>query len=517
MEDNNKEDNNINENKTPKNKTKLTEKISLTFRKRLLVDGTITFLIIAILCVGYISLNLWVRELNLNDIDLTVNKRYTLSDASKQAISKVNQDIKVYVYGFKDDSNFIGLLKQYHNTNNRIQYEFLTEETNPALIQKYNLESGYAIVILECGEAQKVIDASSEFTTYDYTTSESIDVTEQVMTNSILSLTEENKPKIYFVEGHNEYTISEMSVLSTYLKNEAFETESLNILTNGTIPEDCDILAIMSPTADYFETEVNEIKNYINKGGNIYFTMDTDFNNTQFPNLQLILDEYGCSIQNGYVVEQENGRYASESYPYIILPEISQENQITSDIYSISEKSPIILKFAAKINYKDDDTLSSLNVSKETLLSTSNSAIFITNVMATDLNEALKTTENGKVDLSAIFNKKVVSTNEQGEETTNNSELILVTCGRFIADTEVSELGSSYPISAYGSNKDFVINGLSYLGKKENILTIRKDISATRYVSSETQDRIVKSIIFIVPILIVFIGIMIWIHRKNRK
>ena len=180
-----------------KNKTKLSEKISLAFRRRLLVDGAITFLIVAILIVGYISLNLWVRELDLEDIDITENKIYTLSDASKQAIANVNQDIKIYAYGFKEDSNFINFLKQYQKVNDKIHYEILTEENNPGLIQQYNLESGYSIVILECGEARKLIDASTEFTTYDYSSYESIDVTEQVMTNSILSLTEENKPKIH--------------------------------------------------------------------------------------------------------------------------------------------------------------------------------------------------------------------------------------------------------------------------------------------------------------------------------
>ena len=501
-------------NEEKKNKAKIMEKISLTFKRKILVDGMITFLLIVVLCVGYVSLNLWVRTLNLEDIDFTANKRYTLSDASKQAISKVNQDIKIYVYGYKEDSTFIGLLKQYCNTNDKIHYEIITEENNPALIQQYSIQEGYFVVILECGEAKKVIDASSEFTTYDYTTYESVDVTEQVMTNSILSLTDENKPKI---TGHNEYNLSEMTVLTNFLKNEAFEYDTLNIFSSEAIPEDCNILAIMSPTIDFFETEITEIKNYINKGGNIYITMDTDFKNTQFPNLQLLLEEYGCSIQNGYIIEQENGHYANANFPYLILPEVSQSNKITADIYSA--KTQLILMFASKIVYKDDQTLSSLNVTKETLLSSSDNSLFITNVMTSNLNDALKSAEKGKSDISALFSKEIATTNEQGEETTNNSEMILVSCGRFIADTNVSELGASYPLSAYGSNKDFVINGLSYLGKKENNLTIRKDIAGTsyKYTASESQDRVVKVIIFCVPLLIIFIGVFIWLNRKKRK
>src|SRR5699024_6379027 len=175
----------------------------------------------------------------------------------------------IYCYGFLEDSTFVDLLKQYNKVNDKIKYEMLTEESNYEMIQEHDLQEGYTVLILKSGEAEKVVDASTDFTTYDFTTGQSVDTTEQTMTNSILSLTEENKPKIYFVQGHNEYKLEETSVLTTYLKNEAFEYDSLNIATAGAIPEDCDILAILSPDKDILDTEAQAIKDYINKGGAI--------------------------------------------------------------------------------------------------------------------------------------------------------------------------------------------------------------------------------------------------------
>lgn len=498
-----------------KNKVKLSEKISLTFRKKLLINGTKTFLIIAILITAYIALNLWIQDLDLPEIDVTENKIYTLSDASKQAIEKVEQPIKIYAYGFEEGSSFIGFLKQYHNVNEKIEYEIITEENNAQFIQQYNLEPGYSVVILTSGESKKIIDASQEFSQYDYTTYQSIDTTEEVMTNSILALTEENKPKVYFVEGHNEFTTSEMTVLSTFLKNEAFESSTLNILTENAIPDDCDILAIMSPTTDFFEPEVQIVKNYINKGGKIYFAMDTIFENKSLPNLQQILDEYGVTIPNGYIIEQEQGAVASKDYPYLIIPTVSQTNKITSDIYTA--KTKIILMFASKLQYKDDATLSSLNVSKETLLSSSDKSLFISNVTTSNLNEALQNAEVGSSDISALLTKTIKTTDESGAEKTVDSQMIVVTCGRFIADTKVTELGSSYPLSSYGSNKDFVINSLSYLGNKGNILTVRKDFSSSTYTPTAQQNIIVLCIIFIIPIAIILMGVIIWTYRKKRK
>ena len=499
-----------------KNKVKISEKFSLFLRRKLLIDGLITFLIVAILCVGYVSVNLWVKELDLPEIDVTENKIYTLSDASKKAIENVDKEIKVYAYGFEENSSFINFMKQYNAVNDKITYEILTEENNAPLIQQYNLTPGYTIVILESGESKKVIDASTEFSTYNQITNEAIDTTEEVMTNSILALTEENRPKVYFLQGHDEYALTELNALASFLKNEAFETDTLNLLTSENVPDDCDILAIMSPNSDFFEVEVQKIKSYINKGGKIYFAMDTIFEDKSFPNLQLVLDEYGVSIKNGYVVEQEKDRFATADYPYIIIPEASQNNKITADI--ASAKTQIIFMFAGKLEYKDEATLANLNVTKETLLSTSDKSLFIKNVKTADLNSALASSEPGAADVSALLTKSIPSKNESGEDEFLSSEMIIVTCNRFISDVVVKELGSSYPLAAYGSNKDFVINGLSYLGDKGNIVTVRKDMTASStYLATDQQKLIVIAIIFLVPLFIIFIGIVVWRFRRRRK
>ena len=57
--------------KQDKEKIKLSEKLALNFRKKWLVSGIQTFLIVAILIMGYISLNLFVRQLDLPQIDVT--------------------------------------------------------------------------------------------------------------------------------------------------------------------------------------------------------------------------------------------------------------------------------------------------------------------------------------------------------------------------------------------------------------------------------------------------------------
>ena len=174
------------------NKVKLSEKLLLNLRRKWLVNGAKTFLIIAILIASYIALNLWTNKLDLPEFDITNNKIYTLSDASKKALENITEDVKIYAYGFDENDQLMKFLKQYNKANPKITYERLTEENNYQKIKENDLQEGYHIIIIESGDSKKVIDASYEFSTYDYTTFQQIDTTEQALTNSILFKSADN-------------------------------------------------------------------------------------------------------------------------------------------------------------------------------------------------------------------------------------------------------------------------------------------------------------------------------------
>lgn len=500
-------------NENNENKVKLSEKFSLALTRKWLVNGTKTFLIIAILIAAYICLNMWLQTQELPKLDVTENKIYTLTDASKKAIEKINQDVTIYVYGYNEKSTLFDLLKQYNKANEKIKYELLNEENNYEMVKEHDLKEDYVVLIIKSGESEKVINAATDFYSYDYTTYQRIDTTEQTLTNSILSLTEENKPKVYFVEGHQEFGSNDTPTLRAYLTNEAFIVDNLNIATRNEIPADCDILAIMSPNTDILDSEAQLIKNYINNGGNVYFSMDVISQTIALPNIQSILDEYGVSVQNGYIVEFGENK-SNGNFPHIFMPEVSSTNKITADIYT---DSYMWLVYSARLQFKDEETLKNLNVTKETLLSSTEKSGFITDIEA-DMNTAVSNVkEFGSSEIASLVTKKIVTTNENGEEQTKESKLVIAASGNFVSDYQISALSSNYPLSYLGSNKDFVINAMSYLGDKENTITIRKDMANSTYTPTDVENRVVLTIIFAIPLIIILIGIIVWSYRQKRK
>ena len=95
--------------------------------------------------------------------------------------------------------------------------------------------------------------------------------------------------------------------------------------------------------------------------------------------------------------------------------------------------------------------------------------------------------------------------------------MIVVANTVFASDYTVEGVSSSYPISYMGNNKDFMLDSISNLTKKNDVIKIRKDMSTATYTPTEQQNAIVLTIVYAVPILIIIIGIFVGTYRKRKR
>lgn len=504
---------------TLKEKKSFKETVILMFRKKWLTSTTQTALLVAILVAAFIGINLYVRNyVELPEIDVTENKIYTLSDASKEAVANIDENVKMYIYGFEEDSSLISFVKQYTKVNNKLSYEILTEQSNLAKVQEYELSEGYQIIVLETDISSKIIDTAHDFYSYDYTTGQEVDLTEQTLTNSLLSITTENKPKIYFTTGHDEYSIDEdLGVLSTYLKNESYTVSNINLLTSGKVPDDCNLLILMAPYKDLVESEVNAILDYINKGGDLLITSDVGNMTEGYANLQKIYNQFGVSLNHsGYVYETASNKMLS-NYPSIFMPEVSASNDITADIYT---DGAVWLAYSGRLNFVSAEQLTALNVSREDILTSSENALFITDI-SQNSTTAAETAEQGKSVIASLLTKTITPAVEAAEgveaQDAIESKLMIMANANFITDYVIEQLSPTYPISYLANNKDFMLNTISNLTYREDTLKIRKDMSTSTYTPTAEQHAIVLIIIFAVPIIIIVSGIVVWNLRRRKR
>lgn len=493
------------------NKEEKENKFIQTIKKKWLINGTKTLILVALLILIFIAINMWTQSLNLNPIDLSQDKLYTLTDESQEKVKNIQKDVNIYFVEYEEgDSNF-DLAKQYTNANEKIKVEIVNASSRPDLASKYGLETGNQGIIVECGDKYKVL-TSSDLVTYDTSTYETISIAEQKLTSAIKSVTSDVIPKVYFLEGYSEFSLSSnMQYLNIYLANEVNEIKTLDLLSSGKVPDDCDTLVITTPSKDFDEIATNAIIDYINSGKNILWLNAALTKQTDMPNVAKILAMYGVKpFEKGVIRETDSSKMISGSAD-LIKPEI-EYSTITKDIYNTTG---LIFLNATKINLVDETALEELKVSKTELLHASDASYFRTD-FTIQTNSIADNEEKGKFLIGAELSKTVSSANEETGEKEKMSKLVIYGENYFITDYQIN---SSYStgIIQLAYNKDLVLNSMSYLVNRQEDITARKNTGTVTYTATEQQDIIIRVVIFAVPILIIIAGIIVWIIRRRKK
>ncbi len=493
------------------NKEEKENKFIQTIKKKWLINGTKTLILVALLILIFIAINMWTQSLNLNPIDLSQDKLYTLTDESKEKVKNIQKDVNIYFVEYEEgDSNF-DLAKQYTNANEKIKVEIVNASSRPDLASKYGLETGNQGIIVECGDKYKVL-TSSDLVTYDTSTYETISIAEQKLTSAIKSVTSDVIPKVYFLEGYSEFSLSSnMQYLNIYLANEVNEIKTLDLLSSGKVPDDCDTLVITTPSKDFDEIATNAIIDYINSGKNILWLNAALTKQTDMPNVAKILAMYGVKpFEKGVIRETDSSKMISGSAD-LIKPEI-EYSTITKDIYNTTG---LIFLNATKINLVDETALEELKVSKTELLHASDASYFRTD-FTIQTNSIADNEEKGKFLIGAELSKTISSANEETGEKEKMSKLVIYGENYFITDYQMN---SSYStgIIQLAYNKDLVLNSMSYLVNRQEDITARKNTGTVTYTATEQQDIIIRVVIFAVPILIIIAGIIVWIIRRRKK
>lgn len=480
------------------------KKIIEIIKKKWLQDTTKTILLVAILLIAFISINTLIQKLDLQDIDITKNKLYTLSEESKNQVKNIEQTVTIYLIGFEDKTSLNDLLKQYTKQNENIKYETIKNIEDRADIKaKYQITDETQVIIVETAERNKILTINDLYT-YDYTTYKQIDISEQKITNAIIDLTIAKKPKVYFLTGHNEYGINtHLTVLNAYLTNETNDVESLDLLVKGEIPEDADTIVINTPSKDFSEKEVEIITQYINKGGKILWMNDPELTKNKYPNTQKILDMFGITFSEGIIIEQDTNKMISGT-PNFIIPNVSNTNATKN----IATDGGVLLINSGKINIVNDEKLEELKVTDQDILTTSNKALFRTEVSNSNTSK-ISSDEQGTFTIATKLTKEI------NENTT--AEMYIIASNLFITDYPITVGNNQTPAIYFYNNKDLVLNIIAELTNREDTITIRKDTGTISYTATEQQDKIIKIIIFTIPAIIILIGIIVWQTRRRKK
>lgn len=465
---------------------------------------TLTLLLVAIIICAYLAINFAIEKAEIADIDLTKEKLYSISQQTKDKLQNLDTDITISIYNFGD--SMIDLANQYARLNEHIKVEKVEDLlSKTSWKNEYGVTDKDAFVVVSNSNREKLLQ-SYDLYTIDYSTYQQIDITEEKITNAILDITIVAKPKICLLTGHNVYSDVYFQYLQNAFIEEANEVEGLNLITAGKVPDDCKVLVITALKEDLKEIERDRIIDYIKKGGEILLLLDPNLDNVKLPNFQKVLDEYGVSVSNGVILEGDSNKMVSGA-PNFVIATINNSSSITKNM---TMDLNVCLINPGKLTIASDDQLKDKNVTTEILATVSDKAFYRTDLQSSSQTKISSDEDAGGSTIAAILTKQI------NDETA--SKLVVFSNTVFATNTQIPMSQTYMPYAMdFSNNKDVILNSISYLTEREDNITIRKNIEIVNYDVTEAQDKIILTIIFTVPVLIVVIGIVVWLLRRRKK
>jgi hypothetical protein len=152
----------------------------------------------------------------------------------------------------------------------------------------------------------------------------------------------------------------------------------------------------------------------------------------------------------------------------------------------------------------DANALDSKNVKGNVFIKTSETSYYTENVA----NIANTTDNMGSFNIAELLEKNV------GEE--EISSLVIYSSARFGSDYAITSNGSAFV--NLGNNLDILLNTVAFLTDRGDTIRIRKTTENV-FITEATnqQSRIVVTIIFSVPIIIILVGMIVPLVRRRRK
>lgn len=469
--------------------------------RKALKNGSFSMLYTVILVAVIVVINLIVGEIpeKYTQIDVSSQKLYTISDETVKFLKELQQDVTIYhiVQNGNEDEILEKMLTRYEETSDHIAVEKKDPVLYPNFISQYTQEqvSDNSLVVVN-GEKSKVISYNTLYeTNYDYYTGSSSTTGfdgEGQIDSAISYVTSEDIPVVYTLQGHGELEIN--SSLTESLERANYQVENLNLLTEENVPEDTGCLVISSPQTDISEEEAEKIISYLEKGGKAMIF--TDYANVEMPNLKKVLENYGITIKDGVVLEEDTKHYIMQ-VPYYLVPDI-ESTELTEEL--VSDNRYILMPISQGLQMLDSyrDTLTI-----EPILTTSEDAYIKTDV------ENMNTFQKEDGDESGEFYLGVAVRETVDEE--NETQLVCYGSSSLLDETTNQQVS--------GGNTELVLDTLGWMCENETpvIQVASKNLSVSSLTIPEYDAGYWAAITCgIIPAAFLLAGTVIWFRRRKQ-
>ncbi len=431
--------------------------------------------VIVILCVIFAA-NYLAKDHN-KTVDVTSNKRFTLSDQTKKVVGGLKKNVQVYYFDKSDSyERARDMLDRYKNLSSKLEVNYIDPDKKPDVARVEGMHN-YGDIILDNGAKKETAKG----------------LTEEELTGALIRVLKNGARNACFVQGSGEHRLDDTSregysTLKDALEKNNYKTQTFSLIEKPEIPKECNIVIVAGPRHDYLQPALDALKTYVQGGGHAIFNFDPVLNLPEdkmgdTPNLAALVQTWGVTAKSDVILDlSAASRLFGQLSPVVGSYESHPITRVMGDNASV-------FPFARSLDVKSP---------AEKLFSTTAASFSLTNpklpIHEADLDKAAK----GPFVLGAA------ATVGSG-----------ASAGRIVVVGSSNWMGNQI-LSAPIANRDLMLNVMNWLTSDEDLISIRpKEQEDRRLNVTGSGMRIIflTSVIFL-PMIVIFSGVSVWWKRR---
>jgi ABC-type uncharacterized transport system involved in gliding motility auxiliary subunit len=455
-----------------------------------------------ILVIAVVSGLNFLGQRHTKRFDTTSGGRYTLAPQTVQVLKNLggDVDIKAFFPG-GDYAPLRELLTEYRTISRKVRFDFIDPDKQPDVAKQHDVTAygsfqnpftgsqlKFGTVIIQYGNRKEKIEKRSE------------EVQEEDLTNAIIKVGRSEAKKVYFVQGHGEKDPADTeksgySEAQKALESQGYGVGTVNLASEGKVPEDAKVLIIPGATTEFFPQEIQFIDDFLKKGNvGLYLLLDPH----PAPSFESFLKAWGVQPDNDLVLDVSGAGRLMGTGPSIPLV-LNYESHKITDRFKAMTFFPLTRSIQQAKEVPGGVTVEVLFRSNENSWGETN----LGNREASfDPDRDLK----GPLPLTVAATREVKPSSEK--EPALKARLV-------VGGT------SNYPINAYfpaQGNGNLFLNIVSWLAQDEDLISIRpKPADDRRIVLSQSQLATIRLLtLFVLPGIALIAGIVVVVNRRRK-
>jgi ABC-type uncharacterized transport system involved in gliding motility auxiliary subunit len=432
--------------------------------------------------------------------DLTATKQFSLSDQSRNVLTKLDAPLQVLVFSQEPEfPRYKDRMKEYEYVTKNVTTEYIDPDKKPTIAKQNQIQQYGTLVFNYKGRTERVTSDN-----------------EQDITNGIIKVVSGQQRKLYFTQGHGEKDTTSAerdgyNAIAAALGRENYTVEKVAIAQQGSVPDDAAMVVVAGPRIDFFPPEIDALKKYLDKAGKLLLEIDPPDKADSPPltNLIALAHDWGVDLGSNVVVDVSGmGRMLGTDASVPIVANypshaITQRFSLLTAFPLAREAAPVSGGVNGHVAqpFMETSPRSWAEADLKSLLATGQVA----------LDEA-KGDKKGPVVIGSAVSAAVAAATPPtppapGDDAPKPETRVVV-----VGDSDFAANGG---LGIQG-NRDLFMNTVGWLSQQENLISIRPKEADDRRITltSTQQSNITWLSLLIIPGFVFGTGVLTWWRRR---